>query len=328
MSRVLVTGAAGTVGTAIVRRLLRDPAYEVRVSDQRPLPQWMREGCEVHGGDLRVPAQSMQAMKGCTHVIHLAAVGGGVASFHRLPHTLTEADHALSAALVGAALAHEVQRYVYVSSSMVFERAELFPTPEEHLPDCPAPRSAYGYSKLAGEVNCRAAHQEHGLRYTICRPFSPYGPGELPAAEPGVAHAIPDLIDKVLSGRRPLEIFGSGEQTRTYTYVTDVAEAIVVAMASAAGLNDDFNIGAARELTIAEVARIVWAACGEDPEALQLGHLPAFEFDVQRRYPSVEKARRLLGWRAEVEPEEGIAATVAWLREHGGERRAQAPDAR
>ena len=63
---------------------------------------------------------------------------------------------------------------------MVFERATEFPTPEEHLPDCPPPRSAYGFSKLAGEVYTRAAHDEHGLPYTICRPFNAYGPGELP----------------------------------------------------------------------------------------------------------------------------------------------------
>ena len=96
---------------------------------------------------------------------------------------------------------------------MVFERRELFPTPEDYLPRCPVPVSAYGFSKLTGEVYCRAAHDEHGLPYTICRPFNAYGPGEVPDSEPGIAHAVPDLINKVLSGQRPLEIFGSGEQT-------------------------------------------------------------------------------------------------------------------
>ena len=143
---------------------------------------------------------------------------------------------------------------MYVSSSMVFERAELFPTPEEYLPDCPVPLSAYGFSKLTGEVYCRAAHEEHGLPYTICRPFNAYGPGEVPDAEPGIAHAVPDLIEKVLSGQRPLQIFGSGEQTRTLTHVDDIADGIVTAMGSPAGLNEDFNISASRELTVAEIA--------------------------------------------------------------------------
>ncbi len=315
MSRVLVTGGAGTIGAAVVRRLLADPAYEVRVSDQRPAPQWMREGCEVHTGDLRELAQARRATAGCSHVIHLAAIVGGIANFHRLPHTLTEVNNALYNAIVRAALEEDVERFAYVSSSMVFERATEYPTTEAHLPDCPVPLSAYGFSKLTGEVYCRAAHDEHGLPYTICRPFNAYGPGELPDAEPGIAHAVPDLIRKVLSGQRPLRIFGSGEQTRTLTHVDDIADGVVTAMGSPAGLNEDFNISAARELTVAEIARIVWEACGEDPDAFALEHLPSFTVDVQRRWPSVEKARTLLGWEARIGVEEGIAATVGWLRE-------------
>jgi nucleoside-diphosphate-sugar epimerase len=316
VSRVLVTGGAGTIGAAVVRRLLADPAYEVRVSDQRVAPQWMREGCEVHTGDLRDPAQARAAAEGCSHVIHLAAIVGGIANFHRLPHTLTEVNNALYNAVVRAAIdAQDLERFVYISSSMVFERAEEFPTTEEYLPRCPVPLSAYGYSKLTGEVYCRAAHAEHGLPFTICRPFNAYGPGEMPDAEPGIAHAVPDLISKVLSGRRPLQIFGSGEQTRTLTHVDDIADGIVTAMSSPAGLNQDFNISASRELSVAEIARIVWTACGEDPDALELEHLPTFEVDVQRRWPSVEKARELLGWSARIALEDGIAATVRWLRE-------------
>jgi len=314
MSRVLVTGGAGTIGAAVVRRLLADPAYEVRVSDQRSAPQWMREGAEVHTGDLRVPEEARAATRGCSHVIHLAAIVGGIANFHRLPYTLTEVNNALYNSVIRAALELDVERFVYVSSSMVFERAELFPTPEEYLDDCPVPLSAYGFSKLTGEVYCRAAHEEHGLPYTICRPFNAYGPGEVPDAEPGIAHAVPDLISKVLDGQRPLEIFGSGEQTRTLTHVDDIADGVVTAMGSPAGLNEDFNISASRELTVAEMARVIWTACGEDPAAFALKHLPTFAVDVQRRWPSVEKARRLLGWQARIEVEDGIAATVRWLR--------------
>jgi nucleoside-diphosphate-sugar epimerase len=325
MSRVLVTGGAGTIGAAVVRRLLADPAYEVRISDQRPAPRWMREGCEVRSVDLRDPGQALKAMQGCSQVIHLAAIVGGIANFHRLPHTLTEVNNALYNSVIRAALDLEVERFVYVSSSMVFEQAELFPTPEDYLPHCPLPRSAYGFSKLTGEVYCRAAHEEHGFPYTICRPFNAYGPGEMPDAEPGIAHAVPDLINKVLSGQRPLQIFGSGEQTRTLTHVDDIAEGLVIAMSSPAALNEDFNISADRELTVAEIARIVWEACGEDPHAFALEHLPTFAVDVQRRWPSVEKARKLLGWQAEVQLEDGIAQTVEWLRERFAAASAPAP---
>jgi nucleoside-diphosphate-sugar epimerase len=119
----------------------------------------------------------------------------------------------------------------------------------------------------------------------------------------------------VLSGQRPLPIFGSGEQTRTLTHVDDIADGIVTAMGSRAGENEDFNISASRELTVAELAALIWQACGEDPDQLTFEHLPTFEVDVQRRWPSVEKARERLGWEAQVDLREGLAETVEWLRE-------------
>ena len=314
MNRVLVTGGAGTIGAAVVRRLLRDPSFEVRVSDQREAPQWMREGCEVHTGDLRVLSEARGAMAGCSHVIHLAAIVGGIANFHKLPYTLTEVNTALYNAIVRAALDHSVERFTYVSSSMVFERATEFPTAETHLDACPAPRSAYGFSKLTGEVYVRAAHEEHGLPYTICRPFNAYGPGELPDDEPGIAHAVPDLIRKCLAGQHPLQIFGTGEQTRTLTHVDDIADGIVIATGAPAGLNEDFNISASEELTVAEIARIVWEACGLPADEFALASQPSFPVDVQRRWPSVEKARRLLGWESQIGVRDGIAQTVEWLR--------------
>jgi UDP-glucose 4-epimerase len=314
MSRVLVTGGAGTIGAAVVRRLLGDPDFEVRVSDQRPAPDWMREGCEVHMGDLRDLEQARIAMRGCSHVIHLAAIVGGIANFHKLPFTLSEVNHALYNAVFRAAIELGVERFTYVSSSMVFENAEEFPTTEAYLPRCPPPRSAYGWSKLAGEVYCRAAHDEFGLPFTICRPFNAYGPGEMPEAEPGIAHAVPDLIRKSLVPMRPLPIFGSGEQTRTLTHVDDIADGIVTATGHPAGLNEDFNVSAAEELTVAEIARLCWVAAGNDPDALEFEHLETFEVDVQRRWPSVAKARDVLGWSARIGVEEGIAQTTAWLR--------------
>ena len=318
MNRVLVTGGAGTIGQAVVRRLLRDPDFEVRVSDQREAPRWIREGCEVHTGDLRVLAEARRATAGCSHVIHLAAIVGGIANFHKLPHTLTEVNNALYNAVVRAALDEDVARFTYVSSSMVFERAEEYPTTEAYLPDCPVPLSAYGFSKLTGEVYCRAAHDEHGLPYTICRPFNAYGPGEMPEDEPGIAHAVPDLIKKSFAKPKPLPIFGSGKQTRTLTHVDDIADGIVTATASPAGLNEDFNISASDERTVAEIAAICWEAVGNDPEELEFEHLPTFEVDVKRRWPSVEKAKRLLDWEAGIGVHDGIRQTADWLREQEG----------
>ncbi|HEY6397827.1 MAG TPA: NAD(P)-dependent oxidoreductase, partial [Solirubrobacteraceae bacterium] len=294
--RVLVTGGAGMIGSAVVRRLGRDPDWEIRVSDHREPPAWIREAAEVHTSDLRSLEAARSAVAGCSHAIHLAAIVGGIANFHKLPYTLTEVNNALTGSVVHAARDEDIERFLYVSSSMVFERATEFPTTEAHLEVCPAPRSAYGFSKLAGEVYTRAAHDEHGLRYTICRPFNAYGPGELPdPGEPGIAHAVPDLISKALAGQRPLEIFGSGRQTRTLTHVDDIADGIVTALGAPEAENEDFNISASQELTVAEIATEIWHACGNEPSELSFRNLDSFEVDVQRRWPSVEKAQTMLG---------------------------------
>ena len=87
-----------------------------------------------------------------------------------------------------------------------------------------------------------------------------------------------------------------------------------MATAGAAGLNEDFNISASEELTVAEIARIIWEVCGNDPADFELEHLPSFQVDVQRRWPDVSKAKRLLGWEAQIGVREGVAQTVEWLR--------------
>ena len=279
----------------------------MRIADQREPADFT--------GDLRDLATARRALDGCERVIHLAAIVGGIGNFHKYPHTLLENNEALYTALFRAAIDHGVERFTYVSSSMVFENATRFPTREEDLRDTAAPWSAYGFSKLAGEVFCRAAHDEHDLSYTICRPFNAYGPGEMPDNEPGIAHMVPDVIRKVLAGQKPLQIFGSGEQTRTLTYVDDIADGVVTATFADAAENEDFNISASEELTVAEIARVIWEECGEDPAAFELEHVGAFEVDVQRRWPDVSKAERLLGWKAETPVREGIRQTVEWLRQ-------------
>lgn len=256
MSRVLLTGGAGALGAAVLRRLLGDPRFEVRVSDVRPLPHWIREGAAVHTGDLRVAEEARTALAGCRHVIHLAAAEPADAG----PFTLLEAAAARSAAAIHAALEEEVARFVYVSSGSVFERAQVFPTPEEHLAECPPPRSPEGFAHLAGERLVRAAGAERGLPFTICRPWDVYGE------------------------EADLGATGSAERVLIPTHVDDIAEGILTAMCSPAGLDEDFNLTGPEEVTGAELARSAGA----------------------RRHPTAAKARRLLGWEARIGVAEGV----------------------
>lgn len=311
MSRVLVTGGAGMIGGAVARALLGDPLFDVRISDHRPAPQWIRESCEVHSGDLRSPEEARRAMAGCTHIVHAAAVGGGVGDFDQLPHTLAETNSALNAAMVRAALDQAVERFVYVSSSAVFERATLVPTPEKHLLDCPAPCSAYGFSKLAGELLCRAAGSEHDLPFSICRPWGAYGPGEPAGGEPGGTHAVGGLVAWALEDRSLKAAPFDPLDTRTPSHVDDLAAGIIAVLTSPAALGEDFNLAAGREVTLKELAETVWAACGRGTPSL-----PATKRgrEPRRRHPSTAKAARLLGWSAQIGLEAGIETTVAGAR--------------
>jgi UDP-glucose 4-epimerase len=314
MSRVLITGGAGMIGAAVARRLLADPQYDVRVSDERAAPQWMREGCEIRGGDLRSPADALAAAQGCSHVIHLASSPAPGAGAGELAYTHMEHESAVLNAVIGAAIEQKTERFVYVSSPLVFERAELFPTPEEHLAQCPVARSSAGFSRLAGERCCRAAHAEHGLAFTICRPFATYGAALGATGDPGVSRALAALFGAALAGAPPLAV-AAPAQTLTPTHVDDVAGAIVATLASPAARNEDFNIAAQRELSVAEAARIVWQACGEPEEELAVEQAAQDTGEPERSVPSIEKASTLLGWQADTDFADGAAAVVAALRE-------------
>jgi UDP-glucose 4-epimerase len=326
MSRVLITGGAGELGAAVARLLLSDPDYDVRISDPRPAPQWMREGCEIHRGDLAAAPQAAAATKGCSHVIHL--MGFGLDAGGDAPHTLLEHEAALHGAVLGAALERGVERFVYVSSPLVFERAELFPTPEEHLEECLTPRSARGFAALSGERRCAAARQEHGLQYAICRPFGAYGGlAGPPAADPPdgeplapAALELDGLIARAGRGERPLAVLGSAERTLTPTHVDDLARGVFAALASPAAVGEDFNLAAEHELSLQKIAQIAWqagaAGAGSARAAkLSLQSVPAREPEASRSCPSVLKARELLGWEAQVDAIAGIGAAAAAARE-------------
>jgi UDP-glucose 4-epimerase len=323
MSRVLLTGGAGAIGASIARRLLADPRYDVRVFDDREAPLWMREGCEIRDGDLRSPADAHTATNGCSLVVHLATHEPSGAKADAQPYSVIEHENAIHAAVVGAAVEQGVERLVYVSSAAVIERAERLPTPEAEIRDCPTPRSPRAFARLSGERYCLAAWEQHGLPVTICRPSAVYGaiasaggaPRALPVAgEPGVESLIGELLAAALAGERSFDLIGTPARTLTPTHVEDVADGVVLALSSPAALNEDFNLAGARELTLAELARLACDAAGADPAALELkaaaGEHEDDPADPPRSCPSAQKALDVLGWEAGIALEDGLARTA------------------
>lgn len=161
MSRVFVSGGGGAIGNAVVRQLLADPAYDVRVADHQDAPQWMREACEIRSADLSDFKQTLSAMDGCSHVIHLASLA---ADSEGADFSLLADGAAIDSALLRAAIRHHVKRFVYVAHAATIE---------------PAEESASNLAARLGERLCQAAEAEHGLSCAICRTPAPTDVGDI-----------------------------------------------------------------------------------------------------------------------------------------------------
>ena len=259
VSRVLVTGGAGTIGAAVVRRLLGDP----RLGGARLRPA-RAAAVDARGlrGPHRRPARPRRGARGAPTAARTSSTWPRSSAASPTSTSSRTRYSRSTTRLYNARLPRRARRTTSSASStsrrsMVFERADASSRrPRSTLRTCPMPRSAYGFSKLTGEVYCRAAHDEHGLPYTICRPFNAYGPGEMPDDEPGIAHTVPDLIRKVLlrPARRCRSSARASRRARSPTSTTSPT-ASSPRWPRRTAVNEDFNISAAEELTVAEIAR-------------------------------------------------------------------------
>ncbi len=265
----------------------------------------------------------------CDHVVAGAAMIGGISYFHEFAYDLLAENERICAATFDAAIAARrsgrLDRITVISSSMVFESAEVFPTPEGAEQTSPPPRSTYGFQKLAAEYFARGAHEQYDLPYTIVRPFNCVGVGERRALRDhdimsgnvklAMSHVVPDLVQKVIKGQEPLHILGGGSQVRHYTYGGDLARGIRLAMESEQALNEDFNLSTARSTTVRELAEVVWRKVHGPDKPLRLVSDPPYEHDVQMRVPDVSKARRVLGFEAATPLEDVLDEVIPWIRE-------------
>lgn len=280
-------------------------------------------------GDVRETKLMEQLLADCDHFIAGAALIGGISYFHTYAYDLLAENERIIASSVDAAIrAHQeghLKKVTYMSSSMVFESTTTWPSVEGDERRVPPPLSSYGFQKLAVEYFARAAWDQYKLPYTILRPFNCVGIGESRAIgdveiESGnvklaMSHVVPDLVQKVLKGQDPLHILGEGNQVRHYTYGGDLARGIVDAMAHPDALNEDFNLSTPHGHTVAELAEAIWHKIHGPERALTLVHDEAFEYDVQRRVPSVEKAAKILGFRATTTLDEMLDEVIPWIRQ-------------
>ncbi|MCX6706198.1 MAG: NAD-dependent epimerase/dehydratase family protein [Candidatus Woesebacteria bacterium] len=311
--RVLVTGGAGFIGSEVVKQLLAKN-YKVIVADDLSKKEAkVPSECEFVKIDLTNKVETVRLFKGVDYCIHLAAKIGGIGYFHKYPATILSENNKLYSSVFESAAANKIKRIIYVSSSMVFESTTKFPSKEEDVRQIPPPVTSYGFSKLIGEQYCVAFKEEYGLDYTICRPFNAYGINEAPGEEVGYAHVIPDLIKKCLQGQYPLELLGDGNQTRCFTHVSDIARGIIMTMESERAVNEDFNLGSEKEMKMIDLAREIFSQCVPNKE-FKVKHVSGFKYDIRRRVPLAQKARRLLGWEQEVNLLDELPKLIDWIK--------------
>jgi len=330
--KVLVTGSAGFIGGYVVEGLLADGYEVVGIDNLSKYGDVTRSYDDEPGyrfveGDARDVDLLTNLMADVDHVIAGAAMIGGISYFHAFAYDLLATNERIIAATCDAAIAtrkagRPLQKVTYLSSSMVFESTDRWPSAEGDERRVPPPLSSYGFQKLAVEYFAIAAWDQYQLPYTICRPFNCVGIGERRALSDievksgnvslALSHVVPDLVQKVVKGQDPLHILGDGHQVRHYTYGGDLARGIITAMAHPAALNEDFNLSTATSTTVTELAEAIWRKLKGDAPLTLVSDDP-FEHDVQKRVPDVTKAREVLGFEATTSLEEMLDEVVPWI---------------
>jgi UDP-glucose 4-epimerase len=307
--RVLVTGGAGFIGSALVERLLALGERVVVVDNLANgkadnLSHLAADRVRLLVADVRTPPAFRDELAAAHTVYHLACLGLRH-SLHS-PHENHEVNATATLRLLEAARVARVPRFVHVSSSEVYGSALVSPMNEDHPT---RPTTVYGAAKLAGEAYARAFHATHGMAVTIVRPFNSYGPRCHHEGDAG--EVIPKFVLRALAGR-PLIVHGNGEQTRDFTYVDDTAEGIAAAGRRPAAAGATINLGSGSSLRILDLAAAVGRACGR---SVRIVHDEPRPGDVLALCADLSQAARLLGFRATVPLDAGLARLVAWYRE-------------
>ena len=330
---VLVSGSSGFIGGYVVEELLSRGHTVVGIDNHSKYGK-VAKSYDAHPdytlveGDCRDTELMTELLRDCDHFIAGAALIGGISYFHAYAYDLIANNERIMASSCDAAIkvfqdGGPLQKVTYMSSSMVFESTDHWPSKEGDERKIAPPLSSYGFQKLAVEYFARAAWDQYQVPYTIVRPFNCVGVGEgralgdveVPSGNVKLAmsHVVPDLVQKVVKGQDPLHILGDGTQIRHYTYGGDLAKGIVTAMEHPAARNEDFNLSTAESTNVRELAEVIWRKIKGPDAPFSLVSDEAFEHDVAKRVPDVTKAREVLGFEATTTLDEMLDEVIPWI---------------
>jgi UDP-glucuronate 4-epimerase len=311
--KVLVTGAAGFIGSHLCDRLLGDGFLVVGVDnfDDFYEPQIKRHniaGClenenfELVEGDIRDRAAMNDVVgRGVDVIVHLAAKAGVRPSIDQ-PLLYADVNINGTGVLLEAAKEQGIVKFIFASSSSVYGNNEKVPFSEDDNVDFPI--SPYAATKKACELICHTYHHLYGMSITCLRYFTVYGPRQRPDL---AVHKFASLIEQ----GKPISIYGDGTMSRDFTYIDDIIDGTVAAMERCGGFHI-YNLGESSPITVNELVVEIEKALGK--KAIK-EYVPPQPGDVERTYADVSKAARELGYKPATTIEKGLAKFVTWLRE-------------
>jgi nucleoside-diphosphate-sugar epimerase len=331
--KLVITGSAGFIGGYMVQEAL-DQGFSVVGIDNLSKYGETSRSFDHHAdyqlilGDARDSEFLSKHFEDADHIIAGAAMIGGISYFHTFAYDLIATNERIIASTCDAAIAAlkkgRLKKVTYLSSSMVYESTDRWPSREGDELEIAPPLSSYGFQKLAVEYFARAAWDQYGLPYTILRPFNCVGIGEKRALSDieiksgnislALSHVVPDLVQKILKGQDPLHILGKGEQLRCYTYGGDLARGIISSLENPNCINNDFNLSADKATSVLELAELIWSKIHGDQKAFRYISDKSYDYDVQKRIPDVSKAKELLNFSAETTLDSMLDEVILWIR--------------
>jgi len=321
MSKILITGGGGFIGSHIVDKLLL-MGHEVVVIDcQKDIPINLRHN--INNKNFQYIVGDVTNKKLLEEVItkddydiiyHLAAIVG-VKNYIEDPLNTINVNVIGTKNIIDIALKNDI-KILFTSTSEIFGKNPNIPWDEDSdrvLGSTKIHRWAYSTSKALCEHMLYAVYDKYQLPIVVIRYFNIYGPRQKPI------FVVPNMIKRVLNGQNPI-VFSNGEQTRCFTYVEDAVEGTILAATKKVAEGETFNIGSEFEMKIKDLAKLIIRLCSMDGK-LHLEFRENNEVynsyeDIKRRVPNVEKAKKLLNWKAKTTPEEGIKKTIEWYKKH------------
>jgi len=317
-SKVLVTGGLGFVGSFLSKRLV-DLGYSVRVFDNSSRGSLEKisgyeKDLEIIEGDMRDAQSVAEAVKGVEIVYHLGAVNG-TRFFYEEPEKVLEVNVKGVINTLEASMKAGVRRFIFSSSSEIYNEPEHIPTPETEramIPDITNPRFSYAGSKLIGELFCMNYARKSAIEPVIIRYHNIYGP------HMAYDHVIPEIFLKIKKAsddfqkkQVEIELQGTGEETRAFCYVDDAVEGTIIASQKAAK-SDIVHIGTDKEIKIkdlvSQIGNVLGVRVNTKITALRAGSTP-------RRCPDISKLKKM-GYQPKIDLNEGLKRTLEWYKQN------------